>query len=180
MILFETKFLTLKSAQREGLGDWVYVTRPNAKNVVGILPVIKKEHEDEILFLITKRPPLFSENVAKFCVEIPAGLVGDEDENETVIEACKKELLEETGLSASKIRLCAKKVSTSGGLTSECATIFAAEIIDDTIVKKPVDDGGVIIERVRVKRRDIKKFLKEKEDEGYAISALALAALFYL
>ena len=180
MILYETKYLTLKSAKREGLEDWVYAIRPNAKNIVGIVPVIKTHDGDEILFLITKRPPLYEEKTAEYCIETPAGLVGDENKDETIIEACKKELLEEVGMVADKIKCCASKVSTSGGLTNECCTIMLAEIIDDTIVKEPVNDGGVIIDRIRVKKQDIKAFLRQKEEEGYAISALALAGLYYL
>ena len=180
LILYETKFLTLKAAKREDFADWFYVVRPNAKNVVAILPVIKTQNEDEILFLITKRPPLEHEKIAKFCVEIPAGLVGDENENESVLEACKKELLEETGLIAQEMKIEAEKVSTSGGLTSECTTIVTAKIVDDRIKKEPVDDGGVIIERIRVKKSEIRNFLKDKEKKGYALSAQMLAALYYL
>ena len=180
MILYETKYLNLKAAKRENKPDWVYVVRPNAKNVVGILPVIKGEVEDEVLFLITKRPPLVKEHVAKYCVEVPAGLVGDEDKNETTMESIKKELLEETGLVGDKIEILLDKVSTSAGLTSETATIALATITDDSIKNNPVDDGGVIVDRIRVKKSEIKNFLKQKEHEGYAISALALASLYYL
>lgn len=179
LILYETKFLSLKAAKRDGKSDWYYVVRPNAKNIVAILPIIKKE-EDEVLFLITNRPPLEHEHVAKFSVEIPAGLVGDENKAETDDEACKKELLEETGLVAEKIELCASKISTSAGLSDEVCSIYKAYIKDDEIQVPPIDDGGVIIDRIRVKKSKIKDFLKQKEQEGGSISALALAALYYL
>lgn len=178
--MYETKYLNLKAAKRGNKPDWVYVVRPNAKNVVGILPVIKGKVEDEILFLITKRPPLTEEHAAEFCVEIPAGLVGDEDESETTMDSIKKELLEETGLVGDKIEILVNKVSTSAGLTSETATIALATIFDDSIKEKPVDDGGVIVDRIRVKKSEIKNFLKQKENEGHAISSLALASLYYL
>ncbi|MDO5438181.1 MAG: NUDIX hydrolase [bacterium] len=180
MILYETKYMALKAAKREGKPDWVYAVRPNAKDVAVILPVIKKEDEDEILFLITKRPPLIEEGVCEFCVEIPAGLVGDENRNETVEDALKKELLEETGLIADEFIIQNTKVSTSGGHTSETSTIAIAIITDNKLKKAPVDDGGVIIERVYVKKSEIKTFLKEKENKGFAISAQTLAALYYL
>lgn len=180
MILYKTKFLNLKAAKRNGEHDWYYVSRANAKNVVVILPVIKNKNEDEVLFLITKRPPLINENVAEYSVEIVAGLVGDENKNETVDEACNKELLEEIGMKASKFELCAKKVSTSAGLTDEICTIYKAYIKDDKIIKKPIDDGGVIADRIKIKKSEIKTFLSEKEKEGYALSAQMLAALFYL
>ena len=180
MILYETKFLSLKAAKRDGKPDWYYVVRPNAKNIVAILPIIKKEDEDEVLFLITKRPPLEHEHVAEFSVEIPAGLVGDENKSETDNDACKKELLEETGLVADRFELCVSKISTSAGLSDEVCSIYKAYITDDTIKKTPVDDGGVIIDRIKVKKSKINDFLKQKEQEGASISALSLAALYYL
>lgn len=181
MILYETKFLSLKCAKRDGKPDWVYVHRPNVKNVVVILPVLKRDNgEDEIIFLITKRPPLEAENVAKYCIELPAGLVGDENPDETTIDAIKKELLEETGHASSEIKINLNKVSASGGLTSECATIATAIITNPDIIKPPVDDGGIIIDRIYVKKSNIKNFIKEKSEEGYAISAFALAGLLYL
>lgn len=180
MILFKTKFLNLKAAKRAGKPDWYYVSRVNAKNIVVVLPIIENKNEDEILFLITKRPPLEHENIAKYSIETVAGLVGDENENETLEAACYKELLEESGMEAYKFELCAKKVSTSGGLTDEVCAIYKAYINNDKIVKKPVDDGGVIIDRVKVKKSEIRAFLNKKEEEGYAISAQMLAALFYL
>ena len=180
MILYTTPYLDLKAVKRDYKPDWVYAKRPNAKNVVAILPVIKNKHEDEILFLITKRPPLEHEKIADFCVEIPAGLVGDEDKSETTYDAIQKELLEETGFISSNTKILAEKISTSAGLTSETVTIALCEIVDDKIIKRPVDDGGVIVDRIRVKKSEIKDFLKQKEAEGFTISALALASLYYL
>lgn len=181
MILYETKFLTLKAAKRANKPDWVYAVRPNAKDIAVILPVIKnKNSEDEVVFLITKRPPLEEENVAEFCVETPAGLVGDENENETVYDALKKELLEETGLVADEFKICNRKISSSGGLTSETSTIAVAYITDKSLKGEPVDDGGVIADRIYVKKSEIKNFIQECTDKGYAISAQALATLFWL
>lgn len=180
MILYETKFLNFKVVKRAEKQDWYYVSRANTKNIVVILPIVENKDEDEILFLITKRPPLEHENIAKYSVEIVAGLVGDENQNESVDEACYKELLEEGGMKAFKFELCAKKVSTSGGLTDEVCAIYKAYIKDDKIAKEPIDDGGIIIDRIRVKKSKIKTFLNKKEEEGYALSAQMLAALFYL
>ncbi len=180
LILYKTEFLTLKAYKRENKPDWVYVSRDNAKNVVVILPVIKKENKEYVLFLITKRPPLIAENKAEFCLEIPSGLVGDEIKSETVQDALKKELLEETGLVADKFQILTKLVSTSGGLTSETSLIAKAFISNSNQVKPPVSDGGVIVDRILVQKEEIKQFIKQKEDEGFAISSQMLAALYYL
>lgn len=180
MILYKTKYLTLMAAKREDKPDWVYVRRDNAKNVVVILPVFKKSNGEYVMFLITKRPPLIEEKISEFSIELPAGLVGDENENETLMEAAKKELLEETGYRADLFEICAKKVSTSGGLTSEVSTILKAFIASDNVCQTPVNDGGVIVDRVLIKKENIKAFLNKKEKEGYSLSAQTLAALYYL
>lgn len=180
MILYKTKYLTLKAYKRENKPDWVYVSRDNAKNVVVILPLIKKNDKDYVLFLITKRPPLIAENKAEFCLELPSGLVGDENEFETIDEAFKKELLEETGLVADSFEVCVKKISASGGLTSETSIVAKAYISNSEIQSPPVSDGGVIIDRVLVEKDKIKDFIKQKDSEGFAISSQMLAALYYI
>ena len=108
--LYSTKFLNLVASKRKGKADWVYAHRPNAKNVVIIVPVIHKTDADYTMFLTTKRPPLIEEYGDVTCLEFPAGLVGDENTNETTEEALKKELLEETGYLAEKFDIKAKNL----------------------------------------------------------------------
>ena len=81
---------------------WAYVKRVNSKGVVIIVPLIVDLDEPATIFLKTKRPPLIAEGISEFNLEFPAGLVGDENLNETIEDALKKELLEETGLKAEK------------------------------------------------------------------------------
>ncbi len=180
MILYNTKYLALKAYKRENKPDWVYAVRPNAKNVVVLLPLIKGEIEDEILFLITRRPPVFAENVAEFCVELPAGLVGDEDNNETTLDAVKKELLEETGLVADEIKIVLDKMTSSSGLTSEASTIAICYIKNKELKQQPVNDNGVIQDRIYVKKSKINEFLKDCGKKNYAISSQALAGLYFI
>ena len=47
-ILYDTKFLQLKSTDSKSGKPWVYAHRPNAKDVVVILPLI---NNSQILFL---------------------------------------------------------------------------------------------------------------------------------
>ena len=46
--------------------------------------------------------------------------------------------------------------------------------------KQPVDDGGIIIDRVWVKINEIRPWLKKMEAEGNVLTAQALAALYYI
>jgi len=122
-ILYNSKYLQMKKVlSPNGKSDWVYAHRPNAKDVVVIAPVIHNQDADYVVFLETERPPLKAENKAERGIELPAGLVGDEDYNETVEDALAKELLEETGYEADKITIESKMVSSSAGLTSETST----------------------------------------------------------
>jgi len=133
-----------------------------------------------VLFIIEERPPLQAENIAEFSIGFPAGLVGDEDENEDISSTLQKELLEEAGLVSENIRIVAKKVASSPGCVSETITLAIAKINDKTIVSEPVDDGGIIVDRIWVKKNNIRKWLKEREKEGYSVTGQTLAALYFL
>jgi len=175
-ILYHTKFLDLKSTGSKSGKSWFYAHRPNANDVVVILPATK----DEVLFLIEERPPIQAEGKGNYTIGVAAGLVGDERIGETIEDALKQELLEETGLVAEKIEIKANKVASSAGCISETCTIAIAQILDKTIFQTPVDDGGIIVDRVWIKKNEIKNWLMLKEKEGYVLTAQALAALFYL
>ena len=89
-VLYNTKYLQLKSTPSKSGNNWVYAHRPNVNGVVVILPV----KDDEVLFLIEERPPIQAEGIGKYTIAIPAGLVGDERKGESIEEALKTELLE--------------------------------------------------------------------------------------
>lgn len=175
-VLCHTKFLDLKSTPSKSGKPWVYAHRPNASDVVIILTVA----EDEILFLIEERPPIQAENRGKYTIGLAAGLVGDERKGESIEDAIKAELLEETGLIAEKIEIKAKKVASSAGCVSETFTIAIAHIKDRGQKQMPVSDDGVIVDRVWVKKSQVKEWLKQKEEDGCVLTAQSLAALYYL
>ena len=175
-ILYHTKFLDLKSTPSKSGNSWVYAHRPNATDVVVILTVT----DDEVLFLIEERPPIQAENKGKYTIGLAAGLVGDERQGETIEDAIKAELLEETGLIADKIEIKSRNVASSAGCTSETFTIAIAYINDKTQKQKPISDNGVIVDRIWVKKSEVFAWLKQMEREGNARTAQSLAALFYL
>ena len=177
MILYDTKYLQLKSTKSKTNADWIYAHRPNTTNVVVILPIINK---DETLFIIEDRPPIIAEYGYKKTIGLPAGLVGDIRSGETIEDAIRTELLEETGLTADKIIILADNVASSAGCTSETYTIAAALINNYKIIKEPIDDGGVITDRIRVKITEIDKWLKNQEKNGYILTAQMLSALYYI
>ena len=175
-ILYHTKFLDLKSTPSKSGKPWIYAHRPNASDAVIILATTG----DEILFIIEERPPIQAENIGKYTIGLPAGLVGDERIGESIEDAVKAELLEETGLIANNIEIKSRKVASSAGCVSEICTIACVQILDKTPVQKPIDDNGVIVDRIWVKKNEVHTWLKELETKGYVLTAQALAALFYL
>lgn len=160
--------------------NWAYVKRVNTKGVVIIVPLILDLAEPSTIFLKTKRPPLIAENIAEYNLEFPAGLVGDENNNETFEIALHKELLEETGMKAEKFTIKINKLSSSAGCVSEIATLAIAEITNSKIYQKPVSDGGIINDRIMVPISQIKEFIQNCQKDGWAIGAQTLAGIYYL
>ena len=176
-VLYDTKYLQLKSTKSKDGSDWVYAHRPNARDVVIIVPVIDYK---KVLFIIEERPPLAAENIASRSIAVPAGLVGDERINESIEDAIHAELLEEAGLVADKIKIMTRRAASSPGCVSETITIAIAYVNNYSVVSEPVDDGGVIVDRVLVDIDNINDWLKEQELSGAAIAAQTLAGLYYL
>ena len=90
--MWEGRFIT---AVREG--NWEYVRRSRGIRAAVILA---ETHEGEIILVEQDRIP-----IGRRCLELPAGLVGDDDENEigNVEEAAARELEEETGCRSANI-----------------------------------------------------------------------------
>src|SRR3546814_1825121 len=58
------------------------------------------------------------------CIELPAGLVGDEDENESVESSAARELEEETGYRAGSVEVLGEFASRSEEHTSELQSLM--------------------------------------------------------
>ncbi|BDS08326.1 hypothetical protein NT6N_33660 [Oceaniferula spumae] len=131
--LAEGKYLGLYSRD-----DWEFADRPNATGVVGILPIT----DDGQLVLIEQyRFPVQSR-----VIEIPAGLVGDEEEfkGESLADCAARELLEETGYRAGVVTPLLSG-PTSPGMTPEITHLFAA-----TELTRETEGGGTESEDITV------------------------------
>ena len=82
--------------------------------------------------------------------------------------------------SADRINIKTRRTASSPGCVSETVTIAIAYIGEYKVVSEPINDGGVIVDRVLVDIKDIYSWLKEQEENGYALTAQTLAGLFYL
>lgn len=115
--------------------DWEYVTRGGIGAVV-ILAI----DDDHVLLVEQHRIPL-----GRRCLELPAGLVGDDAADETPEAAGRRELVEETGYRAARVEVLGD-FSSSPGLTDESFTLLRASMLQR--IGDPED--GIVLHRVRL------------------------------
>lgn len=182
-IIAKTKFLEFKSAKSPSNKDWYYVKRtndtPNNDSAVVITTLVKCNNEYNFLLLKTTRPPLSSEQKAKYCLESPAGLIADKNCSETMLECAKKELLEESGLISDKIYIELENSATSAGLSSETLSYVTAVVEEYEIKSKPISDGGIILDRILVPVSKIYDYLKNINQKEISIAAATVCGIFY-
>ena len=162
--LFETRWLGIYR-----IGRWDFVRRPNADAAVGILAITP---EDKVILIEQFRIP-----VQRRVLEIPAGLVGDDDahRHEDLAETARRELLEETGYEAASVQPLLRS-PTSAGMTSETTHIFLA-----TGLRKSGPGGGIDGEDIQVHEipaTEIRSFLKAREEAGCLVDFKIHAALW--
>jgi ADP-ribose pyrophosphatase len=162
------KYLTVKKR-----GTWEYVARARGIHAAVILAVDDGpfgEAQDRHVILVEQyRVPL-----GRNCLELPAGLVGDDVEGEAAEIAALRELEEETGYRAeSAVEL--GLYYSSPGMVSEGFTLLRAEGLT-----KVNDGGGVEGEDIvvhRVALGDVPAFVAAKRAEGCAIDVKLLLLL---
>lgn len=122
--LFAGKFISVVAR-----GHWEYATRKERRPAVAIIAITD---DDRIVLVEQPRIPIGAKTL-----ELPAGLSGDTPgtEHEPLVEAAKRELLEETGYAAERWSELVLGYS-SPGLTDESIAIFLAEGL------KKVEQGG--------------------------------------
>jgi ADP-ribose pyrophosphatase len=143
-------------------GKWEYASRADDINAV----VILAEHEGKVILIDQPRAAPDCR-----CVELPAGLVGDEDPNATVEATAIKELEEETGFTADRVERLGEFYG-SPGILAESFTLVRAHG-----VRKIGDGGGDDNEDINVHlvaRTDIPNFLEQKRAEGFGIDVKLL------
>ncbi|HUG46347.1 MAG TPA: NUDIX hydrolase [Sphingomicrobium sp.] len=138
-------------------GRWEYVSRTGGVTAV----VLLAEFEGKIILVEQHRVP-----VGGRCLELPAGLVGDEDRHATVEDTAVKELEEETGFTADRIEILGE-FHSSPGMLAESFTLVRAHQL-----RKIGEGGGTDQEEIivhLVARDDIASFIESRRREGVAI-----------
>jgi ADP-ribose pyrophosphatase len=91
---YRGRFLEFHEAPWGDGGRWEYVKRVRGISAAVILAITD---EGAILLVEQFRPPL-----GRPCIELPAGLVGDETDGEDPMDSARRELEEETGYHAER------------------------------------------------------------------------------
>jgi len=159
-VMWEGKFV--RALRR---GKWEYASR--ARDIRAV--VILAEFEGKVVLVDQPR-------VAPDCrcLELPAGLVGDQDPDATIEGTAVKELEEETGFTAERIERLGEFYS-SPGMLSEGFTLVRAHGL-----RRIGPGGGDENEDIKVHlvtRADIPNFIEQKRAEGFGVDAKLLLLL---
>lgn len=147
-------------------GGWEYVARRRGIQAAVIVAI---DDADRVILVEQYRVPLGCR-----CLELPAGLIGDETEGEAVATGAARELEEETGYRAGRIEELGF-FHSSPGMNSEGFTLVRAH----DLVR--VGDGGGAddedIEVHLVPRAEVAAFAAARRAQGVAMDVKMLVLL---
>lgn len=147
-------------------GQWEYVKRARGIQAAVIIALTAAH---EIVLVEQYRPPL-----GRPCIELPAGLVGDETEGEEVFASARRELHEETGFEASEWEEIGEFAS-SPGMVGEIFHLYRATGLTRTGAGGGTQTEGIIVHVVPVS--GIPAFITAARGRGCAIDTRLLIGL---
>ena len=161
---WEGRFITVKQQ-----GTWEYVSRSRGIHAAVILAVDDAADGRHVILVEQYRVPLKVN-----CLELPAGLVGDDSAGEAVKVAAERELEEETGYHAARVEVVGEFYS-SPGMVSESFTLLTAHELT-----RVSDGGGVDGEDITVHRvplAGLEQFIAGARKRGLGIDVRLLLLL---
>jgi ADP-ribose pyrophosphatase len=159
-IVWQGKFITAKVN-----GKWEYVSRARGIKAAVILAI----DAGHVILVEQYRVPL-----GRMCLELPAGLVGDEMAGEGADVAAARELEEETGYRAAAIEVVGEFYS-SPGMVSESFTFVRAHGLTKVSDGGGVDGEDIIVHRIALDQ--VADFIAAKRNEGCGIDVKLLTLL---
>jgi ADP-ribose pyrophosphatase len=159
-IVWEGRYIVTKRR-----GPWEYVGRTRGIGAAVILAI----HDGHVILVEQWRVPLQAN-----CLELPAGLIGDETAGEAIEIAAARELEEETGYRPDRIEIVGSFAS-SPGMVSETFTLVRAHGLT-----KVHGGGGVEGENITmhaIPLADVPAFVDAKRKAGVLIDAKLLMLL---
>ena len=168
---------TLKQTLYEGqwlrlvrIGHWESCERTHAQGMAVI--VIAVTPNDDVLFVEQYRVPLGARTI-----EMPAGLVGDDHAEDTLVDAARRELIEETGWSAGRVEVLLTGPTSSGMSNERIAFVRARELVR-VGEGGGVDDENIIVHAVP--RAQAPAWLMRKRAEGFELDLKLWAGLWMI
>jgi ADP-ribose pyrophosphatase len=159
-VAWEGRFIAVKRR-----GKWEYVSRTRGVSAAVILAV----DDGHVLLVEQYRVPLGS-----WCLELPAGLIGDDVEGEDSETAAIRELEEETGYRAERMVDLGRDFA-SPGMSSEGFLLLRAEGLTCGGEGGGVEGEHILVHRVRLE--DVPAFVAAKRAEGCAVDVKMLLLL---
>lgn len=159
-VVWEGRFIAAKRR-----GKWEYVSRTRGVSAAVILAI----DAGHVILVEQYRVPLGCN-----CLELPAGLVGDDEEGEEAETAAIRELEEETGYRAERM-IELSRFHASPGMSSEGFTLLRAEGLTKTGDGGGVEGEEIVVHRVRLS--NVPDFVVAKRAEGCAIDVKMLLLL---
>jgi ADP-ribose pyrophosphatase len=153
---WEGRFITVRQQ-----GSWEYVSRSRGIHAAVILAIDEAADGRHVILVEQYRVPL-----KRACLELPAGLVGDDMAGEASETAAERELEEETGYRAAHWRTVGEFFS-SPGMVSESFTLLVATGLTKVGEGGGVDGEDIIVHRVPLD--GIEDFVTAKREEGCGI-----------
>jgi ADP-ribose pyrophosphatase len=164
-VLYEGKWLRM--CRR---GRWEYAERTHGQGMAVI--VVALTPDDRVLFVEQTRVPIGARTI-----EMPACLVGDQPGEDSLEDAARRELEEETGWRAARVEVLLVG-PTSSGMSSERVAFVRARGLE-----KVGPGGGDASEDITVHeipRAQAPAWLMRKYAEGYALDMKLWAGLWML
>ena len=157
-IVWQGKFVVAKTR-----GKWEYVSRTRGIRAAVILAI---DEDDHVILVEQFRVPL-----GRSCIEMPAGLIGDGEEDEDDATAAARELEEETGYRAERMEAIGEFWSSPGMVTESFSLLRAHGLT------KVGEGGGTDSENITVHRvplSGISEAIAQWRNAGYAIDTKML------
>ncbi len=146
-------------------GRWEFVSRTRGVSAAVILAI----DEGHVILVEQYRVPIGAK-----CLELPAGLIGDEEEGEDVHEAAIRELEEETGYRAERM-VDLGRFHASPGMSSEGFSLLRAEGLTKVGEGGGVENEEIVVHLVPL--ADVPAFVERKRAEGLAMDVKMLLLL---
>lgn len=165
IVLYEGDWLRLVRR-----GRWESCERTHGEGMAVI--VIAVTPADELLFVEQYRVPLGARTI-----EMPAGLVGDDHDADTLEEAARRELIEETGWEPGSVELLLIGPTSAGMSNERIAFVRARDL------RKVGEGGGVGSEDITVHavpRTQAPAWLMRKQAEGFELDLKLWAGLWMI